>query len=74
MDLSCDTSSSRIPSSYMGILELKPTELRRSNHMKQFWMLRRYLKQNQVNKDRPGKLPIEAVGWQVSLIWWYSIN
>ena len=25
--------------------------LRRSNHMKQFWMLRRYLKQNSVNKD-----------------------
>ena len=26
---------------------------RRSNHMKQFWMLRRYLKQNGVNKAGP---------------------
>lgn len=40
-------------SSIVGGVTASMTQLQnlRSNHMKQFWMLRRYLKQNQVNKE-----------------------
>ena len=41
---------------------------RRSNHMKQFWMLRRYLKQNQVNKD--GFFPTGNPWWSFNKFHW----